>query len=112
MKKCDILQELYDSRFVTAYVKTVNKGRYSNDLIEDIIQDIWVIICELSEDKLCSLYAEGGIGKVKKFCSGIICRQVNSVTSSVYKSYKMHSNKVVMGGDVGDIIKGYGDEGE
>lgn len=84
MTREKILLELNNTGFVERYVcqSLVNRS-----YLEDKINDIWVIICEIPEDRLLNLYKEGGINKIRQFVSGIIFRQCHSKTSPMYKVY-------------------------
>ena len=97
MSKQEILQELYDTHFVAGFVRKCNQGMYTNDEIEDIEQEVWLMICSLTEDKLQDLYGQGGINKVRQYCSGIITRQIKSKTSQVYYRYRKNENHLLVG---------------
>lgn len=100
--KPTILQELYDTGFIPAYCRTVNRGKYNDTDIEDIEQEVWLIVCSMPEERLQFLYNQGkGINGVRRFCSGIISRQINSVTSPIYRTYKRMPYDCI--GDISDI---------
>lgn len=84
MNKNDILVELYNTEFVDKYVR--ERSICKND-IEDKINDIWVIICDIPEQRLIDFYKQGGINKIRQFVSGIISRQCCSVNSKIYQTY-------------------------
>ena len=88
-KKNKILEELYETGFVQNYSKSIAKEIDWND-IQDITQEIWCQICNLDEDKLMRLYEEDNINGVKKYVAGLVCRQLRSSTSTVYKKYKRY----------------------
>lgn len=81
--KNEIIEELYRTKFVDNYVfkKLVNKKDIP---LEEATSVIWEIICSMSEEKLQELYSKGEINGVRKYVSGIICRQCCSTTSSLY----------------------------
>ena len=81
----EILQELYDCEFVEKYTREKCKQQ---EYLEDYIQEVWVIICQIPEEKLQELYMqENNINGVRRFVAGIICRTVASQTSEAY--YKL-----------------------
>lgn len=83
----EILEELHRTQFVENFTKKFVRQN-DIDYIEDEIQDIWIIICELPQEKLQALYRNGGINGVRRFVSGIIHRQMNSVTSKIHATYR------------------------
>lgn len=87
ISKNQILEELYNTEFVDKYIYKLSNS-LDLALIDDIKGEIWVIICEIKEDRIISLYKQGGINKVRQFVSGIIYRQIRSKTSPIYKKYK------------------------
>lgn len=81
----EILKELYDCEFVEKYTR---EKCLQQEYVEDYIQEVWLIICQIPEEKLIKLYAqENTINGVRKFVAGIICRTVASQTSEAY--YKL-----------------------
>lgn len=84
--KMDILKWLIKTDFVTNYIQKLTFNSDYGDL-EDITQDIWMIICEIEQDKWNDLYEQGTLNIIR-YISGLIYRQVNSTTSTIYKRYK------------------------
>lgn len=77
-----ILQELYDTQFVQRYTMEKCKQR---DYYDDYLGEVWLIICQIPEERLVKLYEEGdGINGVRRFVAGIICRTVASQTTEPY----------------------------
>lgn len=91
--KNTILEELYRTNFVDKYARkmTVNK-----EYEDDYVSECWLAICEISEEKLQSLYEEGGINKVRQFCAGIISRTCKSQNSPAYYKLVKKSTDSIM----------------
>lgn len=82
MNRDEILKELYECEFVEKYTREKLKQQ---DYLDDYIQEVWQIICEIPEKKLVELYKqENSINGVRKYVAGIICRTVHSQTSGAY----------------------------
>lgn len=82
--KEEIIKELYNTGFVFKYTAKLLKQK---ELLDDAVAEIWLIIAELSEQRLQQLYNEGKINKVRQLVSGIISRQMNSKNSRFYYTY-------------------------
>lgn len=85
MTKNAIVKELYETNFVDRYVRKLYTWNWEN--IDDIIQDIYVMVCELPDERLMDLYENGGINKVRQFITGIIHNQLKSCNSRLYYKY-------------------------
>lgn len=87
----EILDELYKTGFVENYVKQLAKA---NDIefLDDEKQEIWLIICKIPDKRIIELY-NGDINNVRKFVSGVIHRQMKSVTSSIHTKYRRHTDR-------------------
>lgn len=120
----EILDELIATGFIEKYARQLSKA-CDEDYIEDGIQDIWLIILNLSEEKLQDLYYSqktNNINAVRRYCSGIIHRQIVSTSSAYYKQYhKPHlyddentsysiADKEELGLFAVDFLYMYGDE--
>lgn len=82
MSRDEILKELHDTEFVEKYTREKLKQQ---EYLDDYIQEVWLILCQLPEEKLQELYAqEGTINGVRRFAAGVICRTVASQTSDAY----------------------------
>lgn len=82
--KNEIIKELYKTDFIFKYTRQLLKQQ---ELLDDAVAEIWLIVAELSEERLQQLYNEGGINKVRQLVSGIISRQMNSKNSRFYYTY-------------------------
>lgn len=80
-----ILNELIETKFVENYCRQKLTNKEID--IEEAIQHIYLIICELEEEKLIQWYNEGGINKIRQVVSGIISRQLNSTNSEFFYTY-------------------------
>lgn len=86
MTKQQIIKELYDTNFVESYTAKLLVNR--DDIpLEDAISHIWLIICELDEERMSQWYEQGGINKIRQVVAGIINRQCRSTSSSLYYTY-------------------------
>lgn len=84
MTRDDILQELFETEFVEKYTRQLCMRP---DLLEDYVQEVWLLIAELPEDKLQEMYQIDGINTIRRYVSGVINRTVRSKTSAAY--YKL-----------------------
>lgn len=88
-----IIEELHETNFIPAYMRRLMNSS-DDPYRDDLEMEIWMIVLNLSYDKLLDLYTEGGkkpqgnINKVRQFVSGIMYRQIKSTTSSYYTTYK------------------------
>lgn len=86
MTKDKILTELARTRFVENYArKFCGKADLLN--YEDIVGELWLIICEKDEGQVLGWYAHGGMRGVCRVVSGIIHRQLRSKSSAIYVKY-------------------------
>lgn len=76
-----IINELIKSKFIERYC-----GKLCSDynFLQDMIQDIWLIICSIPDSRLIVLYKND---ELKAFISGIIFRQLKSKNSTIYYKY-------------------------
>lgn len=90
-RKNKIITKLYNEGLVQTLV-----SRYADDLLpqdlEDITQDIFVYICEFSEEKIEKLFDDNILNF---YVVKIIKNQMKSKTSAVYKNYRKF-NKIYM----------------
>lgn len=96
----EILSELYATEFIPNYIKKLANGS-DQPFLEDLEQEVWLIVSQLSEERLRELYYQhpkkhpnGDINNVRRFVAGIIYRQEKSVTSAYYKQYKKPLEKL------------------
>lgn len=94
MTAADIITELYHTRFVEGYAGRFLDERDTGDR-DDIVQEIYLMVCELNGDFLKATYTAGGINAIRRFVSGLICRQLLSDNSKVYRKYRLHTRRMV-----------------
>lgn len=101
MNKDKILNELVKSGFIEWYTlqlmsKTSGFIVQTDEEYQEYIQEIWLQICEIQEDKLIDLYNEN---KLKAYVSGLIHRNVKSNTSPAYTHIRKQNNKYIRKSD-------------
>lgn len=101
MSREKILDELVKSGFIEWYTlqlmsKTSGFILQTNKEYQEYIQEIWLQICEIQEDKLIDLYNEN---KLKAYISGLIHRNVKSNTSPAYTHIRKQNNKYIRKSD-------------
>ena len=101
MSREKILDELVKSCFIEWYTlqlmsKTSGFIMQNDEEYQEYIQEIWLQICEIQEDKLIDLYTEN---KLKAYISGLIHRNVKSNTSPAYTHIRKQNNKYIRKSD-------------
>ena len=101
MSREKILDELVKSGFIEWYTlqlmsKTSGFIVQTDEEYQEYIQEIWLQICEIQEDKLIELYTEN---KLKAYVSGLIHRNVKSNTSPAYTHIRKQNNKYIRKSD-------------
>ena len=101
MSREKILDELVNSGFIEWYTlqlmsKTSGFIVQTDEEYQEYIQEIWLQICEIQEDKLIDLYNEN---KLKAYVSGLIHRNVKSNTSPAYTHIRKQNNKYIRKSD-------------
>lgn len=101
MSREKILNELVNSCFIEWYTlqlmsKTSGFILQTDEEYQEYIQEIWLQICEIQEDKLIDLYNEN---KLKAYVSGLIHRNVKSNTSPAYTHIRKQNNKYIRKSD-------------
>ena len=102
MNRNEVLQYIFHLQFVQNYTrKLANSDDW--DLIEDIIQDIFLQLCEVSEEKWQNLLNQGtkndSFKAVRGYVSGLVYRNVKSKNSKVYYHLKKYSEREIPMGD-------------
>ena len=101
MSREKILNELVNSGFIEWYTlqlmsKTSGFIVQTDEEYQEYIQETWLQICEIQEDKLIDLYKEN---KLKAYVSGLIHRNVKSNTSPAYTHIRKQNNKYIRKSD-------------
>ena len=81
-----VKRELYESNFIPNYLRQLSHPT-DEQFLSDLEQDIWVIVCSLSDEKLINIY-NGNLNNLRRYVAGIIHRQLKSTSSSYYRTYK------------------------
>lgn len=96
MTRDEILQYIYDLNFVEGYARKLASPQ-DWEMMDDIIQDLYLQICEIPEEKWQKLLAQGtkkdSFHSVRGFVSGLIYRNVKSKNSKLYYHLKKHWEK-------------------
>lgn len=83
----DILNWLYNTGLVKNYIKRLEYKDIDEETLNDEIQEVWLMICEIPQDKWDNLFIQGTT-PIKAFISGLIFRQIHSNSSPVYNKLK------------------------
>lgn len=81
-----VIKWIYDTHLVEWYTTYLMKKSIEEDGVEDIIQELFLMICEIPEEKWKGLYAQGQYA-ISAYVTGIIHQQIISVNSAIYKKY-------------------------
>ena len=96
MGRNEIILELYKSEFVPKYVHVVAHPTDADNM-DDIIAEIWLMICKIDDSRLLAIYNDGGMGQIYRYVSGMIWNQLRSTSSAYYKRYKVPQRRMVYG---------------
>ena len=86
-KRDDIIEWLQQIGLVDNYIKKLEYGDIDEETLQDIIQEIWLYICEIDQSKWDNLYYQGATS-IKAYISGLIYRHIHSNSSLIYYKYK------------------------
>ena len=81
-----IIKSLQETNFIPSYIRRL-AHHTDGDFIDDLEQEIWVVVCGLSDEKLKAIY-NGNINNLRRYVAGVIHRQIKSTTSAYYRTYK------------------------
>lgn len=81
-----VIKWIYDTHLVEWYTTYLMKKSIEEDGVEDRIQELFLMICEIPEEKWKGLYAQGQYA-ISAYVTGIIHQQIISVNSAIYKKY-------------------------
>ena len=88
-KRDTILQWLYDTHLVEWYVTYLLQRKLSSHDVEDKIQEIYLMLAEITQEKWTELYNQG-IPSVSAYAAGLIHSQIVSSSSKIYKTYNLY----------------------
>ena len=87
--KDTIIKWLYKSNLVPWYVTYILEKPIDDDYVQDCIGELYLMICEIEQDKWNKLYEQGKMA-VSAYVTGIIRQQVISTNSRIYKLLGKH----------------------
>ncbi len=98
MDRDEILEYIYNLNFVEGYSRQLaNTDDW--DIIEDIIQEIYLQLCEVSNEKWQNLLKQGttndSFKAVRGYVAGLIHRNIRSKNSRAYYKLKRHWEKEI-----------------
>ena len=85
--KNDILLQLHSTKFVANYTRQMATAYDWPDL-DDIVAEIYLMLCELDDSFVVTMYTGGGIDAVRRYVSGVIWKQLHSCNSKVFYKYR------------------------
>lgn len=86
-----IVQWMHDTHLVEWYVTYLLKKTIDEEDVEDKIQDIYLMILEVPQEKWDDLFAQGQFS-VSGYITGIIHQQIKSNNSAMWRKYTRHHN--------------------
>lgn len=103
-KRNEVIEYIYSTGLVPNYLKKIG---FVNDFedFEDILQELWLAICETKDETLEKLLNQGKekdpYYAVRGYVSGLIYRQIRSKNSKIYYKYKKSKEKEFTHNDTG-----------
>lgn len=89
-----VLTWIYNTNLVPWFATYILQRPYDDDLVQDFIGELYLIICEIKEEKWKDLYLQGKFA-ISGYVTGIIKQQLFSDTSTIYYKYYKHYNKQI-----------------
>ena len=102
-----ILDWIYRTNLVPWYATYILQKPYDDDLVQDLIGELYLIICEIKEEKLKELYIQGKFA-ISGYVTGIIKQQLYSDSSTIYYKYYKHIQREIIMDE--DFWLQYGEE--
>lgn len=87
-----IVQWICDIHVVEWYTTQLLHQPYEDAEVQDKIQEIYLMICEVPQEKWDELYKQGKYA-VSAYVTGIIHQQIVSDNSAIYKKYNRHKER-------------------
>lgn len=92
-KRETIIKWIYDIHIVEWYSTFLTHKRLEDDMtLQDKVQEIYLMICEISQEKWNELY-EQGFYSISAYVTGIVHQQLISKTSNCYKIYDRYEDR-------------------
>ena len=102
MEKNEIIQYIHDLNFVDSYVRKLANSTHWPQ-IEDCIQEIYLQLLEVPQDKWDNLLSQGtktdSFKAVRGYISGVIYRNIKSLNSRLYYKLFKHNEREIPIGD-------------
>lgn len=86
-----IIKWLFDSHFIEFFVTWIRKKTLDDTDTQDIVQEIYLYICEIPQDVWDSLYIQGEIA-IKSYVLGMMRNQLKSGESKIWRKYTRYNN--------------------
>lgn len=102
-----ILDWIYRTNIVPWYATYILQKPYDDDEVQDLIGELYLIICEVWEGKWKMLYEQGKFA-ISGYVTGIIKQQLYSDSSDIYYKFYKHAMKEIIMDD--DFWEQYGEE--
>lgn len=90
----ELIEYIINTNLVEWYTCKLFKKTVDNYYVQEYIQEIWVQILQLTDDKLRQLWQQG-YPAVTAFISTIIRQNVISVNSPAYMHIRNHNDKLI-----------------
>lgn len=81
-----VIEWIYATHLVEWYTTFLMKKSIDEDSVADRVQELYLMICEISEEKWKELCAQGKYA-VSAYITGLIHQQIVSTNSAIYKKY-------------------------
>lgn len=98
-KRDTILKWIYDIHVVEWYITYLMRAPADWGDMPDIIQDIYLYLAEIPQEKWDDLYSQG-YPAITAYVTGMIHRQLISLSSKTFKKYKDWHNKEIIQDDL------------
>lgn len=99
-----IIKFIYDIHLIEWYTTYLLRQKITGRDVQDKIQEIYLMICEIPQEKWDDLYEQGKYS-ITAYVTGLIHQQLISQTSYIYKKYKKYR-------DLNKITDNFWDENE
>lgn len=90
----EVLTWLYNSNLVPWYTTYLLHRPYEDDLVQDMVGELYMILSEIPQEKWDYLYEQGKFA-VSGYVTGVIKFQVWSTTSKIYFKYGKHYEREI-----------------
>ena len=89
----EVLNYLISTNLVENYIKKIGLS-CDLEIYDDVVQECWLQICEITEQKWIDLISQGTekdkYTKCRAYCSGLIYKNIRSDSSKLYNKLKKH----------------------